>query len=45
MRGTFLGVSTISSIMFWGYILGSAYFGNLPVLGLGFRVWGLEFRV
>ena len=28
----------------WGSILRSPYFGKLPYLGLGFRVWGLGFR-
>ena len=29
-RGTFFGVPIIRTIVFWGSILGSPYFGKLP---------------
>ena len=30
IRGTFLGVPIIRTILFWGSILGSPYLGKLP---------------
>ena len=40
--GTFLGVPIIRTIVYWGPILGSPYFGKLPYRGYVGGIWGLS---